>query len=168
MESAETHPSIDAPLDLIELVRAKCREHPAALAIEAANGHLTYAELGNQADIIGAMVRSACASGEVIAVSIADRATIIPAMLGVLQAGCIFVPLNDEGPAERLHRLVTWLQPKVFFTTEPSHAAVERLGTSLGEGTSILTLAHVIGNSPHSESSPACTRSPAAVSAPPN
>jgi hypothetical protein len=40
-------------------------------------------------------------------------AALVPVMLGVLQAGCIFVPLNDDAPAERLQRMVMWLQPVV-------------------------------------------------------
>src|SRR5438309_5423730 len=111
-------------LNLIDRVRTECRDHPAALAIESGTCRVTYAELGNQADAIAAMVRrSGCAPGEVIAVLVADRAAIITVMLGVLQAGGIFVPLNDHAPAERLHRIVTWLQPKLILTSESNHAA---------------------------------------------
>ena len=62
MENVEIHSGVDSTLNLIERVRAECRDHPAALAIESGSCHVTYAELGNQADIIAAMVRSAHAA----------------------------------------------------------------------------------------------------------
>ena len=70
-----------------------------------------------------------------IAVLVADRAALITVMLGVLQAGCIFVPLNDDAPAEAaapysLHGF----KPKLFLTTESNYAAVKRLAASLGDG----------------------------------
>ena len=95
---------------------------------------MTYAELGIQADAITAMVRqSGCAPGEVIAVLVADRAALVPVMLGVLQAGCIFVPLNDDAPAERLQRIVTWLQPKLFLTSriKPCSGRTSRDGSRM-------------------------------------
>ena len=109
---AETHNAVEATLNLIERVRTECRDHPGALAIESGTCHVTYAELGNQADTIAAMVRrSGCAPGDVIAVLVSDRAVLIAVMLGVLQAGCIFVPLNDDAPTERLRHMVLWLKP---------------------------------------------------------
>jgi amino acid adenylation domain-containing protein len=164
MGSVETHNSVNAMLNLTERVRTECRDHPAALAIESGTCHVTYAELGNQADTIAAMVRrSACARGDVIAVLVTDRAALVTVMLGVLQAGCVFVPLNDDAPAEWLHRIVTWLQPKLFLTTESNYAAVKRLATNLAHATSVLTVSHAVVG----ESSPTRVPFPTEILPPP-
>jgi len=152
---AETHNAVEATLNLIERVRTECRDHPGALAIESGTCHVTYAELGNQADTIAAMVRrSGCAPGDVIAVLVSDRAVLIAVMLGVLQAGCIFVPLNDDAPTERLRRMVLWLKPKVFLTTESNYAAVKRLAASVGDATSVMTVPHAADKITDGEPSP--------------
>jgi len=152
---AETHNAVEATLNLIERVRTECRDHPGALAIESGTCHVTYAELGNQADTIAAMVRrSGCAPGDVIAVLVSDRAVLIAVMLGVLQAGCIFVPLNDDAPTERLRRMVLWLKPKVFLTTESNYAAVKRLAASVADATSVMTVPHAADKITDGEPSP--------------
>jgi len=164
MGTVDTRNAVDLTLNLIERVRTECRAHPAAIAIESGTCHVTYGELGNQADTIAAMVRrSGCAVGEVIVVLVADRAALITTMLGVLQAGCIFVPLNDDAPAERLHRIVTWLQPKLFLTAESNYAAVKRLAASLRNPTSLLTVPHIVEKIPDGESSPTCVPSQAEI-----
>src|SRR4029077_20781180 len=123
---------------------------------------------GNQAASIAVMVRrSACAPGEVIAVLVADRAALVGVMLGVLQTGCIFVPLNDDAPAERLHHIVTWLQPKLFLTTESNYAAVKRLAMSLGDATSVLTVPHAVEKITDRELSPTRVHSQTEPFAPP-
>ena len=161
MGNVETYNAVDATLNLIERIRTECRDHPAALAIESGSCHVNYAALGNQAATIAAMVRrSVSAPGEVIAVLVADRAALVGVMLGVLQAGCIFVPLNDDAPAERLHRIVTWLQPKLFLTTESNYAAVKRLAASLPDATSVLTVPPAVEKIPDGESSPTRVASP--------
>ena len=45
-------------LNLIERVRTECRDHPEVVAIESGSCHVTYAELRNQADSIGALKSS--------------------------------------------------------------------------------------------------------------
>ena len=154
MQDTEAHPVGNATLNLIERVRSECRNYPSALAIESGTCQVTYAELGYRADRIAAMVRqSACAPGEVIAVLVADRAALVTAMLGVLQAGCVFVPLNDDAPAERLRRTVAWLRPKLFLTTASNYDAVQRLATSLGGASSVLAIPHAVEKLPDGPSS---------------
>ena len=74
-------------------------------------------------------------------------------MLGVLQEGCIFVPLNDDSPAERLRHVVTWLQPKLFLTTESKQSAAKSLAASLDKATSVLRVPGAGENIPDEESS---------------
>jgi amino acid adenylation domain-containing protein len=168
MGHVETHTPVSTTLNLIDHVRAEFRDHPAACAIESATCRVTYAELRHQADSIAAMLRkSSCAPGDVIAALVADRAALIAVMLGVLQAGCIFVPLNDDSPAERLRHIVTWLKPKLFLASEANYAAVKRLAAGLEEATTVLTVPQVVEKIPDGESSLARAVSPIEIITPP-
>ena len=133
MGYVETHNAVDATLNLIERVRTECHDHPTALAIESGKNRVSYAELGRQANSISAMIRGACcAPGEVIAVMVPDRVALVTVMLGVLQEGCIFVPLNDDSPAERLRHIVTWLKPKLFLTSRIKLCCGQKFGRGPG------------------------------------
>ena len=168
MGYVETHPAVDATLNLIERVRTECHDHPATLAIESGKSCVSYAELGRQADSIAAMIRgSCCAPGEVITVMVPDRVALVTVMLGVLQAGCIFVPLNSDSPAERLRHVVTWLKPKLFLASESNYAAVKSLAMGLEEETSVLTVPRADENLDNGESSLTHVPAPTEIFVPP-
>ncbi len=137
----ESHTAVNALLNLLEQVRTECRDHPAALAIESGKRRVSYAELGRLANSIAAMIRgSSCAPSEAIVVMVPDRVALVTVMLGVLEAGCIFVPLNDDSPAERLRLIVKWLKPKMFLTSTSNYTAVKSLAAGLDEPTPVLTV----------------------------
>ncbi len=160
--------SLNPTLNLIERLRAEYRSHPTAIAIESGTRRTTYAELVHQADAIAAVLqRSGCGQGAVIAVLVADRAALIAVMLGVFQAGCTFVPLNDDAPAEWLYRIVTWLQPKLLLTTESLYPAVERLAASLSEGTTVVIVPADVEKIAEGKAPPTRLASPIEIFVPP-
>lgn len=139
MKSIERQAAADSTFGLIEGVRRQCRDFPDTLAIESVNCHVTYGQLAARADAVAGILRSSdCAPGDVIAVMVAERAALISVMLGVLQAGCIFVPLNSDAPAERLRRVIAQLKPKLFLTTDFQFAAVTSLAATVGGGASVV------------------------------
>jgi amino acid adenylation domain-containing protein len=167
MGNFATPSTVSSTFNLIERVRTECRDHPKAVAIESGNCRVTYADLGHQIDSIVAMMRkSSCAPGEVIAVMVADRAALIAVMLGVLQEGCVFVPLNDDAPAERLRRVIRWLQPKLVLTTELQQSNVKGLVASLGEATSVLTVPCAVEKTPDEEAARTPVASPTEIFVP--
>jgi len=157
----------DATFNLIERVRTECHDHPAAIAIESGKSHVSYAELGRQANSIAVKIRGSCAPGEVIAVMVSDRVALVTVVLGVLQAGCIFVPLNYDSPLERLRHIVTWLKPKLFLASESNYAAVKSLAEDLAEAAPILTVPLASENIRDKESSLIRVPAPSEIFAPP-
>ena len=116
------------PLNLLQTVRTNCRERAAEVAIEFDGSRISYGELLKHADTIAQVLkRSRSAPGDIIVVIIHDRVVLIAAMLGVLQAGCVFVPINDGAAQERSRQILNRLQPKLILTTESHLAAVENL-----------------------------------------
>jgi len=139
MQTIARQPAADSTFGLIDRVRRQCRDFPDALAIESVSGHVTYGQLAARADGVAGILQSAdCAPGDVVAVMVAERAALISIMVGVLQAGCIFVPLNDDAPAERLRHVIAQLQPKLFLTTDFQFAAVTSLAAALGGGAAVV------------------------------
>lgn len=115
-------------LNLLERVRNNGREHAAEVAIEFGACRVTYGELLNRAETIAQLLkRSGSLPGDIIVVIIHDRMALIPAMLGVLQAGCVFVPINDDAAQERSRQILNRLQPKLILTTESHLSAAENL-----------------------------------------
>jgi len=43
---------------------------------------------------------------------------VIPAMIGILKAGCVFVPLDLNNPEKRLEAMLSVVEPK-WFIIEP-------------------------------------------------
>ena len=96
-------------LDLFAQTLEKTPNQP-ALAGELSNdseGHVTYAELNRQANLIAtALIRHGVVSGSVVAIHTASRAHAIAAMIAVLRSGCAYLPLDPVYPAERLNYMV--------------------------------------------------------------
>jgi amino acid adenylation domain-containing protein len=167
MPNDETPNPSSGTLNLMGRFRSEYRAHPGFTAIEAGATRLTYGEVGRQADAVAEHVRRlAVAPGDVVTILVADRVALVPVMLGVLQATCVFVPLNVDAPPARLLRLLEWLKPKLVITDESSY---ERIGPLIASSTGtapILAIPHGLESIDESEMSPAGTTLPSDTDAP--
>jgi amino acid adenylation domain-containing protein len=76
---------------------------PHAVAVEGADGALTYAELDSLSAGVAAALRARGAGrGTIVAVGVERTTRMVAALLGVLRAGAAYLPLDPEYPAERL------------------------------------------------------------------
>jgi amino acid adenylation domain-containing protein len=76
---------------------------PGAVAVEGADGALTYAEVDRLSAGVAAALRARGAGrGSLVAVGVERSARMVAALLGVLRAGAAYLPLDAEYPAERL------------------------------------------------------------------
>ena len=89
-----------------ELFAARAAQNPAALAITvagAAEGSLSYGELAQRADRLARRLRRrGLIPGAVVAVARSRSPELAVALLGVLRAGGVFLPLDPTHPPERL------------------------------------------------------------------
>jgi mycobactin phenyloxazoline synthetase len=80
---------------------------PDALAVIGSSGYLTYAELREQVLSVGAALRVAGVKpGDTIAVMGPKCANQIVALLGILTAGGVYLPIGVDHPAERAARMI--------------------------------------------------------------
>lgn len=104
---------------LVEMFAAAVRATPARVAVSARDGELTYAELDGRANAVAAELTAAgLARGSVVAVLTGRTTALVVAVLGVLRAGCAYLPVDPAQPGERCADLVRRAGCTVVLTTE--------------------------------------------------
>ncbi|MDQ3913983.1 MAG: amino acid adenylation domain-containing protein [Actinomycetota bacterium] len=91
-----------APL-VHEAVALQAATRPDAPAVVAGDVTLSYAELDREARMVaGALAAVEVPRGAVVALTAERGPRMVPAMLGVLKAGCAYLPLDPAYPSARL------------------------------------------------------------------
>jgi amino acid adenylation domain-containing protein len=118
------------------------RRHASGVAVDDLRGPVTYAELADAADRVTVRLRSAGVQpGELVGVAGARSAQLVAAVLGVVQAGCAYVPLDPAYPDERLARLVADTRMRVALADA---AFVHRLPAPLREVGGAISIDNVL------------------------
>jgi amino acid adenylation domain-containing protein len=94
-------------------------QHPENVAVHTRQYHWTYQELNNRANQIAQAIVLATQSSAVqrVALLMEHDAPMVSAILGVLQAGKAYVPLDPQYPAERLTYVLTDAHPAVILAS---------------------------------------------------
>jgi len=93
---------------VVDLIEAQSAATPGAVAVRAADGILTYAELARRSHQVGHYLAGlgACADS-LIGVCLRRSADLVPALLGVWMAGAGYLPLDPDLPTGRLRHMLT-------------------------------------------------------------
>ncbi|WP_424640537.1 amino acid adenylation domain-containing protein [Embleya sp. AB8] len=99
-------PSGDTPR-IDRLFEEVARRRPDAVALVADDGELTYRQLDERADALAAGLRaSGVTAGAMVGICLDRDTSLVVAMLGVLKAGCAYVPMDAGYPPDRLRYIV--------------------------------------------------------------
>ena len=90
------------------------------LAVRAADQNLTYRQLNDAANRLARAVLATAPGSETVGVLIGHRASAIVAMLGILKAGKIFVPLDPRHPPSRTLQILDDSEAQVLVTDRHS------------------------------------------------
>ncbi|MGW1541291.1 amino acid adenylation domain-containing protein [Streptomyces sp. NPDC002309] len=108
LRSASTGPSLprDRPATVVAAVLEQARRRPDAVAVLAADGEVTYAELAQWSGrVAAALAAHGVRPGEPVGVCL-SRGRLLPGtLLAVLRAGAAYLPLDPEHPSARLSGL---------------------------------------------------------------
>lgn len=97
---------------LQDLAAHQAERRPDATAIVMDGARLTYADLAVQSGRLAAALRAAgCREGDRVCLFLPKSPLAVVAMLGVLKAGCIYVPIDLKSPPPRVSRIVSTCEP---------------------------------------------------------
>ncbi len=83
-------------------------------AIEYRSRVISYEELDKHSNRIAHCILATHSKGTFIGVLIADRLDFIIAMIGILKAGCVFIPLEASFPIIRLKKIIDLTESKLI------------------------------------------------------
>lgn len=92
---------------LLDQIWRAAAEHREKIAVTSSHGSMTYAKLQEETvNIAASLARQGVTRGEVVGLAVARTERLPLAILGILQAGAAYLPLDTELPAERLNYLL--------------------------------------------------------------
>ncbi|MCA9311980.1 MAG: AMP-binding protein, partial [Phycisphaerales bacterium] len=125
----------DAPGDeatIHGLFAEQARRTPGAIAYRCKGRTMTYAQLDRRSAGIARHLRErGVAPGTPIGVCIDPSPELPAALLGVLRAGCCYVPMDPTYPTARLEHIVRDAQPPFVLAVDGTVAAVPRVGPEI-------------------------------------
>jgi amino acid adenylation domain-containing protein len=111
-----------------QLIEARTDLLPDKIALISGDTGLTYKELNKEANQVAGYIRSLGAvSNDVVAVCLERSAEMVVAVLGILKAGCTYLPIDVSYPAERINYMVGDASAVVIFTQSSLHDKFEEL-----------------------------------------
>jgi amino acid adenylation domain-containing protein len=104
LQAAAAPPPVDFPgRCLHQLIADQTARTPDAPAMVSAAGTVTYRELDAWADQVAALVQDSGGRPDDVVGVLVDRSpAMVAAVLGVLKAGCAYLPIETETPSERI------------------------------------------------------------------
>lgn len=110
----------DACPSVLELFSRAVQRFGPRTAIESVERRVSYDELAARAQALAsALLRGGARKGSVVAVLSEDRIAVIISLLGILKAGCVFVPLETNVPAQRVAEMMGEAAPQ-WLLVEPA------------------------------------------------
>lgn len=89
-------------------------------AIEYGENNISYGELNRRSEQIGSRITERGIARETfIGIFVEDRLKLVSAILGILKAGCVFVPLDPAYPDDRIAAMIRTIGMKLIVTDVP-------------------------------------------------
>ncbi|MCX6578643.1 MAG: amino acid adenylation domain-containing protein, partial [Candidatus Aminicenantes bacterium] len=117
------------------------RKYKTNTAIECKNTRVTYAELEHRAACISQWIAGKnIPVGSFIGIYSEDKIAIISAIIGVLQRGCIFVPLDTTLPGKRVENMIRLTNMQVIVTDNVHETILTGMKEKIFDATHICVL----------------------------
>jgi amino acid adenylation domain-containing protein len=135
------------PTELVhETIARRAAETPDAIGVVQGSQALTYRELDARANELAHQLRRLGVTAEIpVAVCLERCVDVVVALLAVLKAGGVYVPLNPKDPADRLTYLIENLGAQIVLTkSRLAELAASPGGSGLSSASTARNLAYVI------------------------
>ncbi len=111
--------------DVCDAIRQAAAANPDAVALEGVDGGQTYRTLLQRADAVAAaLAQRDVGRGALVGICMTRSTALVNAMLGVMETGAAYLPLDLSHPPARLTQILADAAPKLIITDEASAAAV--------------------------------------------
>jgi non-ribosomal peptide synthetase component F len=98
---------------------------PEATALVLGDERMTYAEVDTFSTRVARQLRAAgCDTGDRVCLALDKSPATIAGMLGVLKAGCLYVPVDTQSPPARQAKIYESCEPRVVLTEKRAAASV--------------------------------------------
>lgn len=97
--------------NVLQYLEASAKRAPEKSAFVDGKRTLTFAELHRQAVAVGSALCETVKANHPVAILMEKGALCISAFMGVVYAGCFYVPLDEKMPVERMQLIIDTLQP---------------------------------------------------------
>lgn len=116
---------------LQDWVSTQAERRPDSIAVVLRNQTLTYAQLEQRTNQLARLLMAAgCQRRDRVAFAIPKSPTAIVAIIGILKADCVHVPIDTASPAARIEKILQSSQPRCLLATSASANLVGELMTS--------------------------------------
>ena len=128
-------PGLESPQpNVFDVFDEQAFRTPNAVAVEYGAERLTYQEFRRQTDDIKASLMNAGAKiGDLVLIFSAERPKLLAAMVGILKAGCGFVPMLPSLPDQRITAMLAQCQPAWAIVDTGLQSRFERLKHDSGQ-----------------------------------
>ena len=115
-------------LNLYEYLANSAVRLPDKTAFADDSRSFSFAELKSCADSVGTAVSEHCRARDMVIV-LADRSAVtVAGMMGVLAAGCCYVPLDPRMPEDRMNDILARVKPALLLYTEHDRKIAAKYG----------------------------------------
>ena len=105
--------------NITELLTPSFSAHPEAIAVIADSGPITYAELmARRGRLAQAIVAQGARPGGTVGICLDRSPELVVSVLGIVQAGAAYVPIDPTYPAERIAGMLEDAKPPVVITSK--------------------------------------------------
>lgn len=118
-------------LNILWSLEQTAEKYADRVAVSDVNQELTWKELVKKAQVIGAELSEKVQPGNPVPVLLEKSSETLAVMLGIVYAGCFYVPVNPMNPTERLRKIMEKLDPEVIISDEKGKEQLAAVGNGL-------------------------------------
>lgn len=117
--------------NLLEYLEETVQRRPDKLAFSNGKEGLTFGEVYHQARSLGSALAAAGLNREPVVVFMERHPRMIAAFLGVLYAGCFYVPMDEEMPRHRISLIFQSLKPRAVLCDQTTAGLLKDLNPAI-------------------------------------
>jgi fengycin family lipopeptide synthetase D len=126
-----------------EIVTQQAHTYPTKIALQDAFKQISYAELERQSNQLAHYLQAQnITKGQTVAVFLNRSVEVMIAMLGIMKAGAVYVPIAIASPEKRISYILENAQVKTVITDEQLQGRLEISGTTINNIVTVKTAIH--------------------------